>query len=158
MDILQTYASDNKDKDINVNISKKDFEDIYLSEQNLSLIPSLNSNIENAGKKIYNNNENLRNLALVMEYPIFKDFFDKNFYNLSNIDTILMFMYTYRYIDLILSKKYENKVDDTKEITSIKKFNIYHKLYIINFLIKNPKTRNIIVNNFLKLKNISPQT
>jgi hypothetical protein len=107
--------------------------------------------IEN-GKKIFYNNENMRNLALIMEYPIFKEFFDKNFTNKDDINTIIMFMYLYRYVDLVLKDTSEGGVAfrDTKTINQV---DIFYKLHIVNQLIKNPKTRNYIVTKFLKNKN-----
>lgn len=92
--------------------------------------------LEHKGKKIYSTNNNMRNLALIMENDTFKTFFDVNFNTKEDINTVLMIMNSYRYIDKVCDSKY---------------INIFHKLSILSFFLKNPKTRKLMIDSYVKL-------
>jgi len=91
--------------------------------------------IDQYGKKLYQTNENYKQLANVMEHPEFKEFFDKHFDTLDNTKTILMFIKLYQNIE----KSY------------ITELNPYQKIAILDGLIKDKDNRQEIVDKFLQL-------
>jgi hypothetical protein len=98
--------------------------------------------LEHKGKKIYYTHENMRNLAIIMENPIFIEFFNKNFKTQDDINTIVMLMNTYNYINNLC------KYNDTYN-----NLNIFHKISILSIILKNSKTRRIMVDSYLKMYN-----
>lgn len=100
------------------------------------------TDLEDKGKKIYYTQENMRQLAIIMENPIFIDFFNKNFKTQDDINTVVMLMNTYNYINNMCkcNESYNN-------------LNIFHKISILSFILKNPKTRKIMVETYLKIYN-----
>ena len=53
---------------------------------------------EKIGKRLYEQNENYRNIANCMEHPEFRKLFDKHFSNWDDIRNILMFLKLYNEI------------------------------------------------------------
>lgn len=67
--------------------------------------------IKEDGKKIYNTNPNYKEIGDIMDDPKFQNFFDKHFQSFTDLQTILLFMHTYRKIDKDYNTKYGHKLD-----------------------------------------------
>lgn len=89
------------------------------------------------GKKLYEDNDNYRNIVNVMEHPEFRKFFDKHFDNWTSTETILMFMKLYQVIEK------ELKIPLTG----------YQKIAIIDEIIKDSNKRELVVNRIINWKN-----
>lgn len=101
----------------------------------LSLTSSSSFNsYEKKGKHLYKNNENYKNIANLMEHPVFRVIYDKYFNNWENVKTVLMFMKLYEYI----------------EKTSPIELNGYQKLYLMDKYFKDKKLRENIINQVIK--------
>lgn len=93
--------------------------------------------IDEYGKKLYQTNENYKQIVNVMEHLEFKDFFNKHFNNLENAKAILMFMKLYQTIENSYSTE----------------LNPYQKIAILDGMIKDKDTRQHIVQKFLEIIN-----
>lgn len=102
--------------------------------------PLLSPKSEEIGKSLYQSNKFYRDLANILEHPMFKQFFNEHFTNTSKIDVILMFINLYLLIDRKLSKINPN-------------LNGYYKLFLMDALIKNAKSRAIICEYMTRFMN-----
>ena len=94
-----------------------------------------------SGKKLYNQNENYRNLVNCLEHPEFRKFFDTYFSDENEIKVILMFMKLY------------NKIEKSSPV----ELNGYQKISILDNLMKNRDFRRRICEqstNDMKLMDI----
>ena len=80
---------------------------------------------ESKGKRLYNKNNNYRNIVNVMEHPEFREFFDTHFSTWEDTKLMLMFMKLYKDI----------------EQTSPVELNGYQKLSIIDTIMKDRDLR-----------------
>ena len=90
---------------------------------------SLETNIlrdsEKIGKILYNQNENYKAIANLMEHPEFRQFYNKYLSDSHNIKTIIMFLKLYEEIE-----KY-----------SLTPLTGYQKIYILDKIMKNSELR-----------------
>ena len=104
---------------------------LYVPKSSLST--SLEESEKN-GKKLYKQNENYRIIANCMEHPEFRKLFDQHFSTWDNVKNILMFLKLYQEIE---------KSSDIE-------LNGYHKLSILDSIMKNQKLRNEICNQVIQ--------
>lgn len=81
------------------------------------------------GKKIYNEGGNLRMIADLMENNEFREFYDKNFNNVSDVKIVVLFL-----------KMYERIEQLNPELTK------YEKISLLNKIICNSQTRKYVIN------------
>lgn len=89
---------------------------------------------EKLGKKLYKDNSNYKAIANIMEHPEFRSFYNKHFTDWDSIKTIVMFLKLYEDI----------------ENTSTVKLNGYHKLSILDTVMKDRDMRTSCIMNFSK--------
>lgn len=87
---------------------------------------------EEYGRLLYNENENYREIANLMEHPEFKKFYNKHFTDWHGIKTIMIFLKLYEEI----------------EKRSATQLNGYQKLYILDKIIKDSKMRAAVCQTF----------
>lgn len=83
------------------------------------------------GKQLYKSNTHYRNLATCLEHPEFKSFVDTYFKDPCTFQTMLMYMNIY------------SQIQDNSNV----KLNGYQKLSILDSMIKNSETRQLICKN-----------
>lgn len=81
--------------------------------------------LDNQGRELYQNNDNYRRLANVMEHPEFREFYNKFMQDWDSAKTIIMFMKLYEAIEK------HSKIELTP----------YEKIAIVNQVIHDPDKR-----------------
>jgi len=102
--------------------------------QQSTLTRNMLNHMELKGKELYNNNENLRVIANLMEHPEFRKFINKHYD--TDIETIILFIGLYKLID---------------EKSTIN-LNPYQKVAVLFNLITNPQSRSEIIESFSSSK------
>jgi len=87
--------------------------------------------LEKYGKQVYNNNSTMKDIANLMEHPMFADFFDKYFNDKYDAESIIKMMLTY------------HKLSQTKYKGSA--FNPYQKIAVLYELMSNAETRRAVL-------------
>lgn len=110
------------------------------NNNSVKIYESLEKNIirdsEKSGKRLYNQNENYKAIANLMEHPEFREFYNKYFCDTHNIKTIIMFLKLYEEI----------------EKHSLTPLNGYQKIYILDKIMKDSELRRKIYKEKLDLK------
>lgn len=106
--------------------------------------PLLDPKAEIIGKYLYQNNKFYRDLANILEHPMYKSFFQEHFTSTNRIEVILMFINLYIHIDKKLSQVNP-------------KLNGYYKLFFMDMLIKNSKMRAVVCEHMTKFMNNARQ-
>lgn len=104
-----------------------------LTVENFSFLNKHNDN----GKTLYKQNKNYRNISTIMEHPEFRNFFNTYFNNRTDIQTIIMFMNVYKWIED------SSPIDLTP----------YEKISLLDKMFKDSNIRQEIVNR--NLNNLS---
>lgn len=90
--------------------------------------------LEKEGKEIYDSNKTMQDFAWFMEDPVTREMYDKYFNNWGDITSTMLFLKLYEKLDKYLNKK--NIV-----------LNGYHKLALINKLMKDDHLRHMVCQN-----------
>jgi hypothetical protein len=64
-----------------------------------AISPTLLEASEKEGRRIYQNNQNFKNLANLMEHPLFRKVYDEHFKDWTSLQVILLFMNLYAEIE-----------------------------------------------------------
>ena len=103
-----------------------------LSLSNSKIIDYVNNSdqidLQENGKKLYNQNEYYQNIVNLMEHPEFRKLFKAHFFDWNNIKVMVMFMKLYEHIE-----------------KSTIKLNGYQKLYLLDKIMKTRHIRQQLV-------------
>lgn len=98
-------------------------------------------NIEQQGKNIYKNINELKDISIVMEHPEFYKFYYKYMQDWKKFKYIIILMKIYDMISHILYKK-----DPLEE-----KHNSYHKLFLLYNILKRPEYFRIMIKKVIDM-------
>jgi len=93
--------------------------------------------LQENGKKLYNQNEYYQNIVNLMEHPEFRKLFNAHFFDWNNIKAMVMFMKLYEHI----------------EKSSTIKLNGYQKLYLLDKIMKTRHIRQQLVTEIQRWTN-----
>jgi len=102
---------------------------------------------EENGRKLYQTNQHYRNLANILEHPLFREFFEQYMTNPEYSNAMLMFMKLY----LNIEKQSQEQNMFHCELTG------YQKISMLDFLIKNSDFRKELVSEFTHTSSFNRQ-
>ncbi len=121
----------------------------HIIEQLSDCISGLNLNaiddIEIIGKKIYQNNPNMKELGEFMEHPVTKNFYEKYLGNWADATVAILNLKLYRMVDKLL-KKHNVQV------------NGYHKIAIVHTIMSKAEVRHLLckeMSNWIQSTNLN---
>jgi hypothetical protein len=101
----------------------------------ININDSLLSQLEEDGKRIYKRNPTFASIATFMEHPVSRDFFEKYMMNKRELESMLFLLSLYYRIDSYIGEDKET-------------LNAYHKLSILNKMIRDSDLRPQLVQQY----------